>query len=130
MKGILIVLLILVQGQIATDIILKKELIGTWKIEKVQVTRPGVCLQNDFSEMIGTTLKFNEEQRLLITSNSDWFQLPNEEEIRWYLEDEHLIIKLKNTQEVYRSKISFEKSNLILHLSNLTAIHLIRISKK
>ncbi len=80
--------------------------------------------------MIGTTFKFKEEQRLLITSNSDWFQLPNEEEIRWYLEDEHLIIKLKNTQEIYSSKISFEESKLILHLSNLTAIHLIRISKK
>lgn len=130
MKGILIILLILIKSQVASDIILRKELIGTWKIEKVQVTRTGVCLQNDFSEMIGTTFKFKEEQRLLITSNSDWFQLPNEEEIRWYLEDEHLIIKLKNTQEIYSSKISFEECKLILHLSNLTAIHLIRISKK
>ncbi|SHJ57975.1 hypothetical protein SAMN04488007_0776 [Maribacter aquivivus] len=130
MKGILIVLLILIQTQVASDIILKKELIGTWKIEKVQVTRTGVCLQNDFREMIGTTFKFKEEQQLLVISNNDWFQLPNEEEIRWYLEDEHLIIKLKNTQEVYRSKISFEECKLILLLSNLTAIHLIRISKK
>ena len=130
MQGKLIVLFILIKSQVAADSILKKELIGTWKIEKVKVTRTGVCLQNDFSEMIGTSLKFKEEQCLLITSNSDWFQLPNEEEIRWYLEDEHLIIKLKNTQEIYRSKISFEESKLILHLSNLTAIRLIRISKK
>ena len=130
MKGILILFLILIQGQVASDIILKKELICTWKIEKVQVIRPSICVQNDFSRIVGINFVFEEQQQLLVISNNDWFQLTNEEEICWYLEDEHLIIKLKNTQEIYSSKISFEECKLILHLSNLTAIHLIRISKK
>ncbi|MDO6471614.1 hypothetical protein [Maribacter sp. 1_MG-2023] len=126
MKGILIVLLILIQGQVESDSILKKELIGTWKIEKVQVTRPGVCIQNDFSQMIGTTFKFTESQQLLITSKSNWFQFKYKEEILWYLEDDYLIIKSKNHQEYYRSKITFKKSKLNLHLGNLIAIHLIK----
>jgi len=104
MKGILILFLILIKSQVASDIILKKELIGTWKIEKVQVIRPSICVQNDFSRIVGINFVFEEQQQLLVISNNDWFQLPNEEEIRWYLEDEHL--------------------------SNLNAIHLIRISKK
>lgn len=104
MKGILIVLLILIKSQVASNIILKKELISTWKIEKVQVIRPSVCVQNDFSRIVGINFVFEEQQQLLVISNNDWFQLTNEEEICWYLEDEHL--------------------------SNLNAIHLIRISKK
>ncbi|WP_424003989.1 hypothetical protein [Maribacter sp. IgM3_T14_3] len=127
MKEITILLLILIQVQAATDVILKKELIGTWKIEKVEFTRPGICMQNDFCEMIGTTFKFKDEQHLLITSNSDWFQLANEEEICWYLEDEYLIMKTNNHQEDYRSKITFEKGKLKLHLSNLITIRFIKI---
>jgi hypothetical protein len=126
MKGILIVLLILIQGQLRSNSILKKELIGTWKIEKVQVTRPGVCIQNDFSQMIGTTFEFKEEQQLLVTSKSNWFQFSNNEDTLWYLEDEYLIIKSKNHQEDYRSKITFKIDKLNLHLGNLIAIHLIK----
>ncbi|WP_299798845.1 hypothetical protein [uncultured Maribacter sp.] len=126
MKGILIVLLILIQGQVESDSILKKELIGTWKIEKVKVTRPGVCIQNDFSQMIGTTFEFKEEQQLLVTSKSNWFQFSNNEDTLWYLEDEYLIIKSKNHQEDYRSKITFKIDKLNLHLGNLIAIHLIK----
>lgn len=124
MKGILIVLLILIQGQLRSDSILKKELIGQWKIEKVQVTRPGVCIQNDFSQMIGTTFEFRESQQLLMTSKSNWFQFKYKEEILWYLEDDYLIIKSKNHQEDYRSKITFEKCILNLHLSNIILLSL------
>ncbi|MGO4919960.1 hypothetical protein [Maribacter spongiicola] len=66
MKGILIVLLILIQVQVASEVELENELIGTWKIEKVQVTRPGVCLQDNFSHIVGVTFRFEEEQHLLI----------------------------------------------------------------
>ncbi|WP_299318311.1 hypothetical protein [uncultured Maribacter sp.] len=126
MKGIMLLLLILIQGQVASDIILKKKLIGTWKIEKVKVTRPGVCIQNDFSQMIGTTFEFKEEQQLLVISKSNWFQFSNNEDTLLYLEDEYLIIKSKTHQEYYRSKITFKKSKLNLHLGNLIAIHLIK----
>ncbi|WP_396632710.1 hypothetical protein [Maribacter sp. R86514] len=124
MKGIMLLLLILIQGQVASDIILKKKLIGTWKIEKVQVTRPGVCIQNDFSQMIGTTFKFTESQQLLMTSKSNQFQFKYKEEILWYLEDDYLIIKSKNHQEDYRSKITFKKCILNLHLSNIIVLSL------
>lgn len=124
MKGILIVLLILIQGQLKSDSILKKEIIGQWKIEKVQVTRPGVCIQNDFSQMIGTTFEFRESQQLLMTSKSNRFQFKYKEEILWYLEDDYLIIKSKKHQEDYRSKITFEKCILNLHLSNIILLSL------
>jgi len=124
MKGIMLLLLILIQGQLKSDSILKKELIGQWKIEKVQITRPGVCIQNDFSQMIGTTFEFRESQQLLMTSKSNWFQFKYKEEILWYLEDDYLIIKSKNHQENYRSKITFKKCILNLHLSNIILLSL------
>jgi len=104
MKGIMLLLLILIQGQLKSDSILKKELIGQWKIEKVQITRPGVCIQNDFSQMIGTTFEFRESQQLLMTSKSNWFQFKYKEEILWYLEDDYLIIKSKKPSR----KLSFK----------------------
>ncbi|WP_300026903.1 hypothetical protein [uncultured Maribacter sp.] len=118
MKGILI------QGQLRSNSALKKESVGQWKVEKVQVTRPGVCIQNDFSQMIGTTFKFTESQHLLMTLKSNWFQFKYKEEISWYLEDDYLIVKSKNHQEDYRLKITFKNCILNLHLSNITLLSL------
>jgi len=123
-KEIMFLLFILIQGQASSDKIMKKELIGQWKIEKVKVTRPGVCIQNDFNQMIGTTFEFRESQQLLMTSKSNWFQFKYKEEKLWYLEDDYLIIKSKNHQEDYRSKITFKKCILNLHLSNIIFLSL------
>ncbi|WP_405400144.1 hypothetical protein [Maribacter sp. Asnod2-G09] len=126
MKEIIVLLLILIQGQVTSDVILKKELIGTWKIEKVYITRPGICIPNDINQIIGSTFTFTDEHLRYITSNNNWFLVSNDDQLYWFIKDEHLIIKSNNHQD-YRSKITFEKGKLKLHLSNLIAIRLIKI---
>ncbi|WP_324024750.1 hypothetical protein QSV08_16165 [Maribacter sp. BPC-D8] len=127
MKEIIVLLLILIQSQVTSDVILKKELIGTWKIEKVNITRPGVCFPNDINQIIGSTFTFTDEHLRYVTSNNKWFLVDNDNQLYWFIEDEYLIIKSNNHQEDYRSKITFEKGKLTLHLSNLITISLIRI---
>ena len=127
MKEIIVLLLILIQGQVTSDVILKKELIGTWKIEKVHITGPGICVPNDINQIIGSTFTFTDEHLRYITSNNNWFLVSNDDQLYWFIKDELLIIKSNNHQEDYRSKVTFEKGRLNLHLSNLITIRMARI---
>ena len=118
----MLLLVIVIQVKVTSELELENKLIGTWKIEKVQINRPGVCIQNNFGQIIGSTLKFTHEHLLFITSSNDWFVLDNGNRLYWNLEDGRLIIKSKNT---HRSKITFEKGKLTIQISNVIAIRLV-----
>lgn len=97
MKEMMILLFILIKVQVTFEVVLENELIGTWKIEKVHITRPGVCIRNDINQITGSTFTFTDEHLLLITSNNKWFSVDNDNQLYWFIEDEHLVIKSKNT---------------------------------
>ncbi|TDT46319.1 hypothetical protein CLV90_0367 [Maribacter spongiicola] len=78
MRETIVLLLILIQGQVTSDVILKKELIGTWQIEKVHITRPSVCIPNDINQIIGSTFTFTDEYLRYVTSNNKWFLVDND----------------------------------------------------
>lgn len=118
----MLLLFILIQVQVTFEVVLENELIGTWKIEKVQITRPWFCIRNDINQITGSTFTFTDEHLLLITSNNKWFSVDNDDQLYWFIEDEHLVIKSKNTLEVFPTKITFERDQLILSISNLVTI--------
>ncbi|APQ17331.1 hypothetical protein A9200_08085 [Maribacter hydrothermalis] len=122
MKEMMLLLFILIQVQVTFEVVLENELIGTWKIEKVQITRPWFCIRNDINQITGSTFTFTDEHLLLITSNNKWFSVDNDDQLYWFIEDEHLVIKSKNTLEVFPTKITFERDQLILSISNLVTI--------
>ncbi|MEP2240403.1 MAG: hypothetical protein ABJI22_18695 [Maribacter sp.] len=123
MKEIILLLFILTQVQVTSQVVLEEnELIGTWQIEKVYITRPGVCIGDNINQIIGSTFTFTNNHLRYATSNNNWFSLDKNNPLYWDLENEHLVIKSKNTKEIYPLKITFKKDKLTLLISNLITI--------
>ncbi|MDF4201452.1 hypothetical protein PXD56_00700 [Maribacter sp. SA7] len=122
MKKIMLLLFILTQVQVTSQVVLENELIGTWQIEKVHITRPGVCITDDINQIIGSIFTFTNNHLRYATSNNNWFSLDTNNQLYWVLENDYLVIKSKATKEIYSLKIIFKKDKLTLLISNLITI--------
>ncbi len=124
MKGLISLLLLNIFGLIQSDYITETDLIGKWKIEKVSVIHPGICLRLDNENIIGSEMEFTDKYLVALTSNDGQELIKRTAKLSWSIRGDKLILKSSNTKELCISDYTQNGDRFTFQITNLIELTL------